>query len=158
MGWRGEALLARRNGRNTPNGVSFLITFFFAPLVSKKKVAKELRLFRDGRTQFAPTVEQGEHVDCERKFVRFRVVEFSLRLGHARVLTPHRGVIHYARAALLRRPLQLNCAYGVKETAAKGFRRFKGGRPMVAPTIEQGEHVDCERKFVRFRTVGDCTV
>ena len=36
----------------------------------------------------------------------FRTVEFSLRLGHARVLTPHRGVIHCARAASLRRPLQ----------------------------------------------------
>ena len=30
--------------------------------------------------------------------------EFSLRLGHARVLTPHRGVIHCARAASLRLP------------------------------------------------------
>ena len=29
---------------------------------------------------------------------------FSLRLGHARVLTPHRGVIHCARAASLRLP------------------------------------------------------
>ena len=30
----------------------------------------------------------------------------SLRLGHAHVLTVHRTVIHYARAASLRRPLQ----------------------------------------------------
>jgi len=50
------------------------------PVVSKRKVAKKFRLFNGGRTQFAPTVEQSEHVDCERKFVRFRVVEFSLRL------------------------------------------------------------------------------
>ena len=27
-----------------------------APMVSKKKVAKEFRLFKSGRTQFAPTV------------------------------------------------------------------------------------------------------
>ena len=38
-------------------GISFLLTFFFVPLVSKKKVAKEFRLFQDGRTQFAPTVD-----------------------------------------------------------------------------------------------------
>ena len=93
-------------------------------MVSKRKVAKKFRLFQGGRTQFAPTVEQGEHVDCERKFVRFRVVEFSLRLGHAPVLTPHRGVIHYARAALLRRPLQLNCASGFKEKVAKELAVF----------------------------------
>ena len=50
-----------------------------------------------------------------------RVVEFSLRLGHARVLTSHRDVIHFAHAASLRRPLQkLVCV--------------QGGRPMVAPT------------------------
>ena len=34
-----------------------------------------------------------------------RTVEFSLRLGHARVLTSHRDVIHCARAASLRRSL-----------------------------------------------------
>ena len=32
-----EALLARRNARNSPNGVSFLRTFFFAPLADKEK-------------------------------------------------------------------------------------------------------------------------
>ena len=36
-----------------------------------------------------------------------RVVEDSLRLGHTRVLTSHRDVIHYARAASLRRPLRV---------------------------------------------------
>ena len=36
----------------------------------------------------------------------FRDVGFSLRLGHTRVLTSHCDVIHYARAASLRRPLQ----------------------------------------------------
>ena len=35
-----------------------------------------------------------------------RTVGFSLRLGHARVLTSHRDVIHCARAASLRRSLQ----------------------------------------------------
>ena len=50
-----EALLALRRGRNNL-GVFFLITFSFAPMVSKEKVAKEIRLFKDGRTQFAPTV------------------------------------------------------------------------------------------------------
>ena len=34
-------------------------------------------------------------------------VEGLLRFGHARVLTTHRGVIHCARVALLRRPLQM---------------------------------------------------
>ena len=39
-----------------PNiGVSFLRTFFFAPMVSKKKVAKEFCLFKDGRPMVAPT-------------------------------------------------------------------------------------------------------
>ena len=33
-----------------------------------------------------------------------RQEQFSLRLGHTRVLTPHRGVIHYARAASLPPP------------------------------------------------------
>ena len=33
------------------------------------------------------------------------LLRFSLRLGHARVLTVHRTVIHYARAAPLRHPL-----------------------------------------------------
>ena len=31
----------------------------------------------------------------------------SLRFGHARPLTPHCGIIHYPRAASLRRPLQI---------------------------------------------------
>jgi hypothetical protein len=34
------SLLAPRKGRKSPTDVSFLITFFFAPLASKKKVAK----------------------------------------------------------------------------------------------------------------------
>ena len=34
-----RSLLALRRGRNTLIGISFLITFFFVPLVSKKKVA-----------------------------------------------------------------------------------------------------------------------
>jgi len=55
VGWKGEALLALRRARNSPNGVSFLITFFFAPVVSKKKVAKEFCLFQGGRPMVAPT-------------------------------------------------------------------------------------------------------
>ena len=139
------ALVALRRVRNIL-GVSFLRTFFFAPAVSKKKVAKEFRLFKDRRTQFAPTVEQGEHVDCERKFVRFRVVEFSLRLGHAPVLTPHRGVIHYARAALLRRPLQsirLRCQ---KEKWLRSFACFRAG-DQWSPLLRdlQSLKLDCHK-------------
>jgi len=40
-------LLARRNGRNFFFGVSFLITFFFAPLASKKKVANKFMHFEE---------------------------------------------------------------------------------------------------------------
>ena len=61
-------------------------------------------------------------------------------IGKLPVLTPHRGVIHYARAALLRRPLRClfyerairesplrgQYAYGVKEKADKDFRLFQG--------------------------------
>ena len=38
------------------------------------------------------------------KIVRGGASRFSLRLGHAHVLTVHRTVIHYVRAASLRRP------------------------------------------------------
>ena len=43
----------------------------------------------------------------------------SLRLGRALVLTPHRVVIHYARVATLRRPLQ-SLSYALKFIVAKG--------------------------------------
>ena len=78
---------------------------------------------------------------------------FSLRLGHARVLTPHRGVIHCARAASLRLPYnQFFYHTNNAERAASipclivgamaialnrpfmKIRFFTGGRPMVAPT------------------------
>ena len=47
-------------------------------------------------------------------FLTSRVLGVSLRLGHAHVLTVHRTVIHYARVASLRRPLQkiLNFSVG----------------------------------------------
>ncbi len=44
----------------------------------------------------------------------------SLWLGHARVLTPHRGVIHYARAASLP-PLP----YGGENKASEGTGYYK---------------------------------
>ena len=47
VGWRGNALLALRRARNTFIGVSFLITFFFAPLASKKKVAEDYALAKE---------------------------------------------------------------------------------------------------------------
>jgi len=51
-------------------------------------------------------------------------VEFSLRFGHARVLTPHRGVIHFAHVASLRRSLQdMGCS----------FFFASAGRVLVAP-------------------------
>ena len=43
--------------------------------------------------------------------VCLRAVEFSLWLGHTRVLTSHRDVIHYARVASQRQPLQKTNAY-----------------------------------------------
>ena len=46
-----EPLSPSAEGETPPNGVSFLITFFFAPLVSKKKVAKELAHSEDRRRQ-----------------------------------------------------------------------------------------------------------
>ena len=39
-------LLAARRRRNSPNGVFFLITFSFAPLVSKKKVAEKFAVIK----------------------------------------------------------------------------------------------------------------
>ena len=44
---------------------------------------------------------------CLRLFFLLGPSRVSLRLGHARVLTTHSVVIHYARAASLRRSLQL---------------------------------------------------
>ena len=58
--------------------------------------------------------------------VRFREEQFSLRLGHARVLTPHRGVIHYARAASLP-PLQGLCVFSL----CCGRSLFSGRRGAV---------------------------
>jgi len=42
---RRGALVAPRKGRNSLNGVSLLLTFLFAPVVSKRKVAKAFILF-----------------------------------------------------------------------------------------------------------------
>ena len=39
-------LLAARRRRNSPNGVFFLITFSFAPLVSKEKVAEDVAVIK----------------------------------------------------------------------------------------------------------------
>ena len=63
---------------------------------------------------------------------------FSLRLGHARVLTVHRTVIHFARAASLRHPLQeiLTFTVGaIHESPAFvcGMRLFSRGVGDVAP-------------------------
>ena len=98
--WVGRAKPSSRSAeREISSALFFLLTFSFAPIWSKEKVAKEFRLFKGGRTQFAPTVEQGEHIDCERKFVRFRVVE---------------DVDPYNQYA-----------YGVKRKVAKDFTYFK---------------------------------
>ena len=56
----------------------------------------------------------------------FREEQFSLRLGHARVLTPHRGVIHYARAASLP-PLQSLCAFRL--CGGRRLSRTRDARP-----------------------------
>ena len=62
----------------------------------------------------------------------------SLRFGHARVLTPHRGVIHYAPAASLRRSLQFRIQFPrsfyqlLKDFAIKNVERIFGN---IAPTI-----------------------
>ena len=52
--------------------------------------------------------------------VCFRDVEFSLRLGHTRVLTSHRDVIHYARVASLPLPYK-DCAFVVCATVDGRF-------------------------------------
>ena len=51
-------------------------------------------------------------------FFRYKVtfaskwgVEGLLRFGHARALIPHCGIIHYPRAASLRRPLQFGLSW-----------------------------------------------
>jgi len=53
VGWKGEALLALRRARNIL-GVFFLITFSFAPMVSKEKVAEEIRGIQGGRFMNRP--------------------------------------------------------------------------------------------------------
>ena len=52
------------------------------------------------------------------KIVRGGASRFSLRLGHAHVLTVHRTVIHYVRAASLRRPEKVKNPTNKK---ARGF-------------------------------------
>jgi len=43
---RRGAVVALRRARNSLNGVSLLVTFLFAPVVSKRKVAKDFLLFQ----------------------------------------------------------------------------------------------------------------
>ena len=69
---------------------------FFLAIRSKKVRLAACRLLRDDRLIVYLLI-------CVRHRGRPR---FSLRLGHARVLTVHRTVIHCARAAPLRHPLQ----------------------------------------------------
>ena len=47
---KGRALVARRNERNSPFGVFFLLAFSFAPFASKEKADKRLYVAGDRRT------------------------------------------------------------------------------------------------------------
>jgi hypothetical protein len=59
---KGRALVARRNERNSPFGVFFLLAFSFAPFESKEKADKQLYVVlaepsMRGRPMVAPTIE-----------------------------------------------------------------------------------------------------
>ena len=64
----------------------------------------------------------------------------SLRLGHARALTPHRGVIHYPRAASLPLGGRLLCAVLLR-IVGSGFCPIMRGLPraMLAPDVSVGK-------------------
>ena len=72
---------------------SFLVLSFGVPLFHSKDLLRNSFAFYQKRQVLA---------------IAFRD-HFSLRLGHARVLTTHRVVIHFARAALLPCPLYDSC-------------------------------------------------
>ena len=83
----------------------------------------------------------------------FRLVGFSLRLGHARVLTTHRVVIHYARAASLRRPLQCMVWNSVLLSRCCFALSFVFGSSRTStPTVYDGnQHITVESKTQTYK-------
>ena len=72
----------------------------------------------------------------------FRRERFSLRLGHTRVLTPHRGVIHYARVASLPPPYGFVCLLFVRRYAFVADRRRRPPQkthPGVSCVLEESD-------------------
>ena len=65
----------------------------------------------------------------------------SLRLGHARALTPHRGVIHYPRAASLPPGGRLSCAVPLRIVGSGicPISRSVLPRAMLAPDASVGK-------------------
>ena len=57
----------------------------------------------DGAPYYVPQIDIGANIRFP-PHPSATLTPVSLRLGHARVLTVHRTVIHYARAASLPRP------------------------------------------------------
>ena len=164
MGWKGEALLALRRARNPPDGVFFLITFSFAPMVSKEKVAKDFRLFQDGASRTSPPtmfVRGRTTVDApmvsKRKVAKglenltpclekFFMHGNSFRHGFAvpppaggrlKVVCSQRTVAEAFR--LFKDGRFVNRLYGVCARADDRWSPLRclceGGRPMVAPTM-----------------------
>ena len=79
--------------------------------------------------------------------VCFGMSRVSLRLGHAHVLTVHRTVIHYARAASLRHPLPQILKFSVGAIHESpvlvhddlSFSECRGGRLLLLKMIEEGK-------------------
>ena len=103
MGWKGEALLDLRRGRNPPNGVFFVN--FLLRLRCQKKVAKEFCLFQGGSSRTStPTIEL--RLRCQKKVAK----EFSSVSGRANTVRPYD-----------------QCACGVKRKWLRNFVCFRAG-------------------------------
>ena len=123
-----KARAHRRSGISFKISVAFCVdvTFTTKATQTRSEIPSSLTLLgfcSDRRPRLTPSqklrlrktqafffAQDDRLIDYFAVFVRHRGMSwFSLRLGHTRVLTVHRTVIHCARAASLRHPLPQNC-------------------------------------------------